>query len=182
MKKYFADQFKDELPHLWRFGLRLSSSREVSEELVQKTILRALEKRHQFSAGTNLRSWLFTILHSIWKNEMRAQTIRKNVSFNSAEIDNAVSNSTSSDNTVFLAQVMEQVNQLPEAQRTVMILVCVEGYSYKEVGGILEIPTGTVMSRLARARLKIGSVFSEVTQSSSDEYDVQEQRGSTNEF
>jgi len=150
--------------------------------LVQKTIVRALEKRHQFSAGTRLRSWLFTILHSIWKNELRAQSIRKNVSFNSTEVEQAVSNSAPVDNTVFLNEVMKQVNQLPEAQRTVITLVGVDGYSYKEVSDILEIPIGTVMSRLARARLKIGSAFVETNQSTPDKPDAKAHRGDKDEF
>ena len=175
MNERFSDQFREELPHLWRFGLRLSGSRDVSEELVQKTILRALEKRHQFSEGTKLRSWLFTILHSVWKNEMRAQAIRKNVSFNTVEVEQAASNIGTVDNAIFLKEVMKRVVQLPEAQRTVMLLVCVEGYSYKEAGEILEIPIGTVMSRLARSRLQIGSAFTEVSQLSTGG-DLQEQR------
>lgn len=183
MNKRFTDQFRDELPYLWRFGLRLSASHEMAEELVQKTILRALEKRKQFASGTNLRSWLFTILHSIWKNELRAQAIRKNVSFNTAEVEGVASDAIAADTTLFLKEVLKQVNNLAEAQRTVMILVCVEGYSYKEVGEILEIPVGTVMSRLARARLKIGSLFTEIDQSSLlEKYGQQDQRGINNEF
>ena len=159
MNVNFTDRFKDELSYLWRFAIRLSVNREIAEELVQKTILRALEKRHQFSEGTKLRSWLFTILHSIWKNELRTQAIRQKVSFSSVDLDDVSARNTSSDNNVFFKQVMKQVNNLPEAQRSVMMLVCIEGYSYQETGDILDIPVGTVMSRLARARLKIGSAF-----------------------
>jgi RNA polymerase sigma-70 factor (ECF subfamily) len=161
MSAKFTDRFREELPCLWRFAMRLSGDRHVSEELVQKTILRALEKRHQFSECTNLRSCIFTIFNSIWKNVLRSQAIRQKVSFSSVDLDEISVNNTSADDNVFFWQVIKQVNKLPEAQRTVVILVCVEGYSYKEAGDILDIPAGTVMSRLARARLKIGSTFSE---------------------
>ncbi len=159
MSQTFSDQLRDELEPLWRFALRLSGDRDMSEELVQKTILRALEKRHQYAEGSKLRSWLFKILHSIWKNELREQAIRKKVNFSSVDVDDVAAKDTSATESMFFKQVVRQLNLLPEAQRTVMLLVCIEGYSYKETAEILSIPEGTVMSRIARARLKVGQAF-----------------------
>src|ERR1700692_2520441 len=65
------------LDRLWRYGLVLSGNRTVAEDLVQATCLRALERAHQFEAGTRLDRWLFSILHSIWLNEIRAARYRQ---------------------------------------------------------------------------------------------------------
>ena len=159
MSNKFSEQIKGEIESLWKFAMRLSNNPQVAEELVQKTILRSLEKKHQFSEGTKLRSWLFKILHSIWKNDLRKQAIRSKFDFNTVEVDSVESNNQTVEENLFFKQVVKQVNLLPEAQRVAMILVCVDGYSYKETAEILDIPEGTVMSRIARARLKIGRKF-----------------------
>jgi len=159
MNQHFSEQIKHELEFLWRFALRLSNDKMVAEELVQKTILRSLEKQHQYEQGSKLRSWLFKILHSIWKNDLRKQSIRAKVDFSPVDIDCVESNAESAEQSLFFKQVIKQVNLLPEAQRTALILVCVDGYSYKETSQILDVPEGTVMSRVARARLKVGKSF-----------------------
>lgn len=161
MNTDFSANCKDELPHLWRFAMRLCGSHDNAAELVQKTILRALEKRQQFAEQSNLRSWLFSILHSVWKNELRAQAIRKNTHFGSVNPDEVHAQQAPESTHHLLSQVMEQVNKLPEAQRTVMLLICVDGYSYQESSDILDVPIGTIMSRLARARLTIGRIFND---------------------
>lgn len=161
MSENFTEQLKDEVDALWRFAVRLCNDHSIAEDLVQKTILRSLEKQHQYIPGTRLISWLFKILHSIWKNDLRDQAIRNKVSFNVVELDEVESKSASSEDSLFFKQVIQHLNTLPEAQRTVMMLVCVDGYSYKETANIIGIPEGTVMSRIARARLKIGQTFNQ---------------------
>lgn len=157
MKPTFSQQLEQELPHLWRFAWRLSYMQDIAEDLVQRTALRALEKRHQFQEGSNLRSWTFRIMHSIWKNELRSRAIRQEVSFSPVHEEVAPDGTI---NQQLLREVLVSVNALPEAQRLVMLLICVEGYSYNETADILDIPLGTVMSRLARARLTVGQRFS----------------------
>lgn len=159
MSHSFSKQLQQELPHLWRFAWRLSGSKEQSEELVQWTMLKALEKRHQFQANSKMRQWTFKILHNLWKNDLRANSIRQEVSFAHLSVERLTTKDASQPQQQLLLEVMEQVNQLPEAQRMVMILVCVEGHSYQEVAEIMDIPKGTVMSRLARARITIGEYF-----------------------
>jgi len=159
MNERFSDKLKDEISALWLFAMRLSNDRNIAEELSQKTLLRALEKRHQYAEGTKLRSWLFKIMHSIWKNHLRKQTIRQKVNFSIVDVDSVSAQDTSAEDNVFFNQVVSELQQLPEAQRTVMMLVCIGGYSYAETADILELPTGTVMSRIARARIKIGATF-----------------------
>lgn len=159
MRERFSEQLKDEMSALWLFAMRLSHDRDVAEELCQKTLLRALEKRHQYNEGTKLRSWLFKIMHSLWKNHLRKQVIRQKISFNTVDLDDIAAKGDEPEDNIFFKQVMFVLHKLPEAQRTVMMLVCVSGYSYKEAADILDLPEGTVMSRIARARLKIGETF-----------------------
>ncbi len=150
------------MPRLWRFALRLTQHQADAEDLVQRSYLRALERRHQWQPGTSLVSWVFAIMHSIWMNELRSAQRRREGSLAAdQEFDDVIEPSTSADPEYKLMckQVVQAVNALPEAQRIVMTLVAVEGLSYREAADVLDVPIGTVMSRLARARLSIGQRF-----------------------
>lgn len=98
--------------------------------------------------------WLFSILHSIWLNEIRAQHIRQGQGF--VDIDRLTASGDSED-PVWANQVMQRVNQLPEAQRNTVFLVYVEELSYREAAEVLNVPIGTIMSRLAAARLTLAN-------------------------
>ena len=107
-------------------------------------------------------SWLFSIVHSVWLNEVRARQVRKHRSLEwSDELVEAVADPAAIDPETYALhqQIVSAVDRLPEAQRAVMLLVAVEGLSYREAAIALEIPIGTVMSRLARARLSIGEAW-----------------------
>jgi RNA polymerase sigma-70 factor (ECF subfamily) len=145
----------ENLARLWRYGLVLSHQRDVAEDLVQATCLRALERADQFMPGTRLDRWLFSILHSIWLNEIRARRVRQGQGFVDAADALTFDGAYDTETHVMAGQVLRQVNALPEAQRTAVFLAYVEGLSYREVAGILDIPIGTVMSRLAAARAKL---------------------------
>ncbi len=143
------------LPRLWRYGLVLSRQKHVADDLVQATCVRALERAGQFRAGTRLDRWLLTIMHSIWLNELRSQRVRQGQGFVDAEQELSFDGETLAQDQVLAAQVIKRVNALPEAQRETVFLAYVEGLSYKEIAEVLHIPVGTVMSRLAAARLKL---------------------------
>ncbi|NIL15387.1 RNA polymerase subunit sigma-24 [Pseudomonas sp. ATCC PTA-122608] len=143
------------LPRLWRYGLVLSRQKHVADDLVQATCVRALERAGQFMAGTRLDRWLLTIMHSIWLNELRSQRVRQGQGFVDAEQELSFDGETLAQDQVLAAQVIKRVNALPEAQRETVFLAYVEGLSYKEIAEVLHIPVGTVMSRLAAARLKL---------------------------
>ncbi|MBY5827468.1 RNA polymerase sigma factor [Rhizobium leguminosarum] len=145
----------ENLARLWRYGLVLSHQRDVADDLVQATCLRALERADQFIPGTRLDRWLFSILHSIWLNEIRSRRVRQGQGFVDAGQTLTFDGAHDTETHVMAGQVLKQVNALPEAQRTVVFLAYVEGLSYREVAGILDIPIGTVMSRLAAARAKL---------------------------
>jgi RNA polymerase sigma-70 factor (ECF subfamily) len=150
------------LPRLWRFALRLAGDPHDAEDLVQRACVRALERQHQLQPGTSTLSWLFSIVHSVWLNEVRAQQIRRHGSIQWSEelADSVADPTTPSPETYTLhRQIISAVERLPDAQRAVMLLVAFEGLSYREAAGVLDVPIGTVMSRLARARQTIGELF-----------------------
>lgn len=143
------------LPRLWRYGWVLSRQKHLAEDLVQATCVRALERAGQFAAGTRLDRWLLAIMHSIWLNEVRSQRVRQGLGFIDAEQALSFDGERQAQEQVLAAQVIKRVNGLPEAQRETVFLAYVEGLSYKEIAEVLRIPVGTVMSRLAAARLKL---------------------------
>jgi RNA polymerase sigma-70 factor (ECF subfamily) len=149
------------LPRLWRFALRLTRNQHDAEDLVQRACVRALERRHQLQPGTAALSWMFSIVHSVWVNEVRARRIRQLGQPWTEELEETLADPSGADPALNILhqQVIDAVGRLPDAQRTVMLLVAVEGLSYREAAEILEIPIGTVMSRLARARLTIGQLL-----------------------
>jgi RNA polymerase sigma factor (sigma-70 family) len=143
------------LPRLWRYGLVLSRDPVTAEDLVQATCVRALERSSQFMVGTRLDRWLFSILRSIWINQLRAQRIRTGEGLVDAEEVLVTDGAQQIETNIFAAQVFKQVQALPEAQRETVLLVYVEGLTYQEAASVLNVPPGTVMSRLAAARLKL---------------------------
>jgi RNA polymerase sigma-70 factor (ECF subfamily) len=117
--------------------------------------VRALERAAQFAPGTRLDHWLMSILHSIWLNEVRARRVRHGQGL--VDADNALSfdGEYAAQTHVLAAQVIRRVDALPETQRETVFLAYVEGLSYREVADVLDVPIGTVMSRLAAARAKL---------------------------
>ncbi len=146
-------QIVELLPRLRRFSYALTGDTDRGDDLVQDTCARALSRLEQWEPGTRLDSWMFRIAQNIWLDQRRSAKVRGTV----AEIDEAydVSGEDGRDiveSRLVLKRVADGINQLPEEQRVLIALVCVDGLSYKEAADILNVPIGTVMSRLARAR------------------------------
>jgi RNA polymerase sigma-70 factor (ECF subfamily) len=151
----FRSEMVTLLPRLRRFGCSLSGGMETADELVQAACERALQRFHQWQPGTRLDSWLFSIMHSIWCNELKSRKVRLGRGqIDADKLADAGVESHLGDR-LMLSKVDRIVGQLPEEQRAVLLLVCAEGYSYKEAAESLGVPIGTVMSRLARARLAV---------------------------
>lgn len=148
------------LPRLWRYGLVLSRDPVAAEDLVQATCVRALERSSQFTVGTRLDRWLFSILRSIWINQLRAQRIRTGQGVVDPEEVLVTDGVQEIETNIFAGQVLKRVLELPEAQRETLLLVYVEGLTYREAADVLGVPMGTVMSRLAAARLKLSALAS----------------------
>lgn len=151
------------LPNLWRFAMSLSGRPDMADDLTQTTCLRALERGHQVYDTGGTTRWLMTICRTVWYNEMRAQAVRKTQSLDGTVGADIASDILPAETNIFLAEVLAQVMHLPEAQRSVVVLVLVEGYAYREAAEILDIPIGTIMSRLSTARTTLGNRLSDVT-------------------
>ncbi len=149
------------LSRLWRYAFVLSRRRDMADDLVQQTCVRALERAVQFSSGSRIDQWLLSILHSIWLNEVRAQRVREGTGLAEAADVLSFDGRAEADRKVMANQVMRLVDALPEAQRTAVFLAYVEGLSYREVAAILGVPIGTIMSRLAAARAKLAEARGE---------------------
>ena len=151
----FADQLIAVLPRLRRFARGLSRSVTDADDLVQAACERALARRHQFQEGTRFDSWMFRIVQTIWIDQVRARDVRK-------ENGDVAEERLGSDEPVrrvearlALDEVRRAVHRLSPDQRTALLLVTVEGLSYKEAAEVMQVPVGTIMSRLARARLAL---------------------------
>lgn len=148
----------DLLKRLWRYGLVLSGDRATADDLVQAACLRALEKCDQFQPGTQLSRWTYTILSSIWKNEIRSRKVREGHGFVDPEIALVADGIREMDTNLLARQVLKEVERLPEGQREAVFLVYGEGLAYREAAEVLGVPVGTVMSRLAAARAKLAGL------------------------
>ncbi len=151
----FRSDLQALVPRLWRFALALTREYHSAQDLVQSTCLRALERHHQFEAGSRLDYWVFRIARSVWLNELRRQQVR--AIHQPLNPDELAASGCSPDQAVLQSEVFTQVMALPEPQRLAIVLIYVEGFSYAEASNILDIPVGTVMSRLATARRKLSN-------------------------
>ena len=150
----FADQLIAVLPRLRRFARGLSRSVTDADDLVQAACERALARRHQFQEGTRFDSWMFRIVQTIWIDQIRARDVRKE--------DGELAERLGSDEPVrrvearlALDEARRAIDRLPHDQRAALLLVTVDGLSYKEAADVLRVPVGTIMSRLARARIAL---------------------------
>ena len=143
-----------------RFAMALTRSRHEAEDLTQAACERALARVGQWQPDTRLDSWMFRIMQTIWLNDLRAKGVRTR---HRAELAARESSATpaAAEGRLMLAQVAEKVLELPAEQRMVLMLVTVEGFSYREAAEIADVPIGTVMSRLARARLGLMKAIGE---------------------
>ncbi len=146
-------------PHLWRYCLVLTGSAQTADDLSQSTCVRALEKAHLYTPGSNLKSWIFRMAQRIWLNELRAANVRQSGAMTVLDENQIADVKPGPESNLFFKEVLLQVGALPEAQRITVILVYAEGYSYQQAADILEIPVGTIMSRLAAARVKLKNKF-----------------------
>jgi len=141
------------LPRVQRFAYALTGNLDQGDDLAQEACARALARINQWQPGTRLDSWMFRITHNIWLDRLRASKVRGEV------VDIAAMHNLSGvdgrdvmEHRQTLATVMEGVEKLPPEQKVLIALVCIEGLSYKDTAKIVDVPIGTVMSRLARAR------------------------------
>ena len=151
----FSDQLIAVLPRLRRFARGLTGSAADADDLVQAACERALARQHQFQEGTRFDSWMFRIVQTIWIDQNRARAVRKEDGDVAEERLGTDAPVRRIEARLALAEVRQAVQLLPPDQRTVLMLVTVEGLSYKEAAVVAGVPVGTIMSRLARARVAL---------------------------
>jgi RNA polymerase sigma-70 factor (ECF subfamily) len=154
---------------LYRTALRMTRNESDAEDLVQEAYLRAFRSLHQFTEGTNLRAWLFRILTNTYINDYRRRQRRPtSSSLDDIEefylydhlIDSGVQPTSERPEDIVMTKlsvssVIDAIESLPEEFRQVVLLADVEGFAYREIAEIVDIPVGTVMSRLYRARRRL---------------------------
>jgi RNA polymerase sigma-70 factor (ECF subfamily) len=143
-----------QLGALRRYARSLTRSDVDAEDLVQDALLRAYERRASFKAGRSLRAWLLSILHNAFIDGWRARQAEAARAAQAAELREPFLD-PAQDHHLRLAQVRRAFMELPEEQRAALHLVAIEGLTFAEAAGALDIPVGTLMSRLARARASL---------------------------
>lgn len=143
------------LPRLRRFAWGLAGSRDEGDDLVQAACEKALARADQFTPGSRLDSWLFRIVQTTWIDRRR-QAARRTEADPDLLAQLPDERPHAGEARLALGTVERAIATLPEEQRAVLLLVSIDGVAYREAADILEIPIGTVMSRLARARLALG--------------------------
>jgi RNA polymerase sigma factor (sigma-70 family) len=144
-----SHEILEHIPRLRRYARALLGDRYAADDLVQDTLERAWNKFHLWRPGSDLRAWLFTIMHNVFVNQVRNK--RAEMEKTVEELPVVAVRATQSD-ALEIADVEHALRALPDEQREVLLLVAIEDMTYDEVSRALAIPIGTVMSRLSRAR------------------------------
>ncbi|MGH8666228.1 MAG: RNA polymerase sigma factor [Burkholderiales bacterium] len=142
------------IPHLRRYARALTGDVTRADDLVQDTLERAWIKFHLWQPALDLRPWLFTIMHNLYVNQVRANIRRERIPASDGEAERSGARPNQTD-MLEVSEVIACLDRLPPEQREVLLLVSLESLNYTQVGKILGIPVGTVTSRLARARARL---------------------------
>ena len=155
----FKAQLGQVIPHLRAFGRSLSGSRDLADDLVQETLLKAWAARKRFQAGTNMRAWTFIILRNLYLSQMRRSRFKGE--WDDLVADRLLAAPASQDRHVELADMQRALLHLPQPQREALILVGAGGFAYEEAAEICQVAVGTIKSRVARGRVALENLLSE---------------------
>lgn len=147
---------KNEMGSLKKFALRLTRNTHDADDLLQSTILRALEKKHLFQPGTNLFSWMSKIMYNLFVSDYRRK-VKFETQYDPESHIERESVNASQEIQMELKQVAGAMDNISSDHRQILLMVCVQGMQYAEVSDALKIPVGTVRSRLSRARESLQS-------------------------
>lgn len=149
------------IPSLRRYARSLLRDQSAADDLVQDCLERVISRWHQRRIDGDARTWVFTILHNLAMNRLK-QKARRGVHVTVDDADQAAfATAPAQEDRLHHRAVVDALSQLPEDQRIVLLLVSVEELSYVETASVLDIPIGTVMSRLSRARHRLAQVLEE---------------------
>lgn len=140
------------IPRLRRYARALVGDRYAADDLVQDTLERAMNKFHLWRPGSDLRAWLFAIMHNVYVNQLRSRAARPETALDDGDL---LAQGTADADRLEIRDMQTAISALPAEQREVILLVALEQLSYAEVSRALGIPMGTVMSRLFRARERL---------------------------
>ena len=153
----FDALIREQIPRLRRYARALVSDRTLADDLVQDTLERALTQFHLWRHGSDLRAWLFSIMHNVHIDQVRNRMAKPSETLedDAAELS---TRATQADH-LEVRDLDESLKRLPDEQREILLLVALEQMTYEEVAKVLRIPVGTVMSRLSRGREKLRAVM-----------------------
>ncbi|CAA9494008.1 MAG: RNA polymerase ECF-type sigma factor [uncultured Sphingomonas sp.] len=154
----FKDQLAQVIPHLRAFGRSLSGSRDLADDLVQETLLKAWAARKRFQAGTNMRAWTFIILRNLFLSQMRRARFKGE--WDEITASKLLAAPASQDRHVELGDMQRALMHLPQPQREALILVGAGGFAYEEAADICGCAVGTIKSRVARGRVALEQLLS----------------------
>lgn len=154
------NQLINEMTHLRRFAMRLCKAPAQADDLLQSTLLRAIEKREMFESGTDVFKWTSKIMFNLFVSEYRRRT-KFETRYDPEICMSNESIEANQENMVALSEVQAAMKRLSDDHRDVLVMVCVQGMQYQEVAKIMDIPLGTVRSRLSRAREQLGALLEE---------------------
>ncbi len=158
----FEDELAELLPRLRRFAHGLSRSPADADDLTQMTVERALRSRAQWQPGTRLDSWLYKIMRNLWIDTVRSRGRRDKFEAPAEEAETHGHDPSSAlEASIELGRVMAAMERLPDEQREVVALILVEGFGYREAAELLDLPIGTVSSRLVRGRTALLALLGE---------------------
>jgi RNA polymerase sigma-70 factor (ECF subfamily) len=148
------------LPRLRRFAYSLTRNADQGDDLAQETCVRALSRIDQWQPGTSLDSWMFRIAQNLWLDQLRAAKTRGTaIDLDAAGEISGSDGRDVTDSRLTMRDVAAGMSALAPEQQVLVALVCIDGHSYKEAAEVLDLPIGTVMSRLARARRTLHDVI-----------------------
>lgn len=148
----FATQAMQYIPRLRRYARALTGDASAADDLVQDALERALVKRDLWREGSDLRAWLFTVMHNVFVNQVRSAAATRTVPL---ETSAAELPQPQAGDRLEIRDLDAALQSLPEEQRAVLLLVGLEQMSYDEAARVLDVPIGTVMSRLSRGRERL---------------------------
>ena len=154
----FKEHLAAVIPHLRAFGRSLSGSRDLADDLVQETLLKAWAARKRFQAGTNMRAWTFIILRNLFLSQMRRARFKGE--WDDVTAARILAAPASQDRHIELGDMQRALLHLPQPQREALILVGAGGFAYEEAAQICGCAVGTIKSRVARGRVALENLLS----------------------
>jgi len=163
----FSELMEAEIPRLRRYARALTRNEDTADDLVQECLVRGLAKQHLWAEGTDLRAWLFTIMHNQFVNAVR-RGVREGAAVPISDAELPLTRAPNHDHRLELRDLDRALALLPEEQRSVILLVGLEGMAYETAAEVIGVPVGTIRSRLSRGRAELRKLMGMVPDDRAD--------------